>query len=592
MGQAIDATGIQFRILNRSKGPAVQSPRAQADKAAYQRTMMNTVLGQPGLVVREGEVTGLLVEKRHSGGAWIKGVRTADGREISGSRVILSSGTFLRGLMHIGPRRSVGGREGAASAESLSGELARLGVVLRRLKTGTPPRLRRDTIDFDSLEPQPGDADPQPFSFRTQDFFPRQLLCHISYTNQRTHQVIHKSLDRSPLFTGKIEGQGPRYCPSIEDKVVRFPHKPRHLIFLEPEGWQSEEIYVNGLSTSLPADVQVTAVRSIRGLENAELVRFGYAVEYDSVPSYQIKRTLESTNIDGLYLAGQIVGTSGYEEAAAQGLMAGINAVRSLNNQNALIFQRFEGYIGVLIDDLTTKEISEPYRMFTSRAEYRLSMRCDNTETRLLNRAEKLGLLSAVDLGLLRRRVRSVEDVRQRLTKFWVTSPRDGEKVAAADLLKRPHVSLEWIFQTCREGPNLWSALDRELEGELSERDHGRMARAVLFQVESDIKYEGYIAKQDRQLRKQGHLDRLEIPEHLDFQQLKALSLESREKLNRMRPATIGQASRIDGVRAGDLAILTVLLKKMKGEASSQSRTSRESSVSRKSLPAKKPREL
>jgi len=566
MACAIDATGIQFRILNRSKGPAVQSPRAQADKAAYQRYMIDTVLDQPGLVVLEGEVTRLVVVKGSSNGMRTIGVQTADGREMLGSRIVLSSGTFLRGLMHVGAQKSVGGREGAASAEGLSGELSKLGLALRRLKTGTPPRLKRDTIEYDALEPQPGDANPHPFSFRTREFQPRQHLCHITYTNERTHELIQHNLDRSPLYTGRIKGQGPRYCPSIEDKVVRFSEKPRHLIFLEPEGWDSEEIYVNGLSTSLPADVQTAVVRSIRGLENAELARFGYAVEYDSVPSYQVKRTLESTVVDGLYFAGQIIGTSGYEEAAAQGLIAGINAVRSLNNQSSFIFQRFEGYIGVLIDDLVTKEISEPYRMFTSRAEHRLSMRCDNTETRLYGHAKKLGLLPAADLDRLKSRVKHVEGILQRMAEFWMTSPSGGEKVTAKDLLRRPHINLEQIFDY-PEGPSLWSVLDRELKGGLSEQGNGRVARDVLFQVESDIKYEGYIAKQDRQLRKQKHLDRLEIPEDLDFQQLKALSSESREKLARIRPATVGQASRIDGVRAGDLAVLTVLLKKRGDES-------------------------
>ncbi len=579
MARAIDATGIQFRILNQSKGPAVRAPRAQADKVAYQRYMKETVLAQPGLAVLEGEVTGLLVHRGGQGRARIAGVRTADGAEIAAGRVVLSSGTFLRGLMHLGDRKTSGGREGAASAEGLSGELTQLGFVLRRLKTGTPPRLRRDTIDFAVLQPQPGDEDPHPFSFRTQRFQPHQLMCHLTYTNERTHRLILDSLDRSPLYAGIIEGRGPRYCPSIEDKVVRFTKKARHLIFLEPEGWDSEEIYVNGLSTSLPMDIQTAMVRSMRGLEEAVLVRFGYAVEYDSVPSCQIQRTLESSVVDGLFLAGQIVGTSGYEEAAAQGLMAGINAVMSTNNQSPFIIQRSEGYIGVLVDDLVTKDISEPYRMFTSRAEPRLWLRCDNAESRLLRHAEHLGLLPQDDLETLRVRVKMAEMARHRLETSQVTIPGNLHRMSAVEYLRRPEINMKFIFQHCPEGGRLRRDLLNAMGSCLSNRGNdlskgedqgsrvpgggnGRTAVDALLQVETDIKYEGYIAKQDRILRQQQHLENLEIPRDLDYHLILALSFESREKLARIRPATVGQASRIDGVRAADLAVLTVVLKR------------------------------
>ncbi len=571
MGLAIDAAGIQFRLLNRSKGPAVRSPRAQADKASYQRYMIETVLGQETLTVKEGEVTGLLTESREKGGKRIIGVRCSDGNKYECRRAVLSSGTFLRGLMHLGEKKITGGREGAASAEGLSGDLARLGFELRRLKTGTSPRLARGSIDFSALEAQAGDEHPRPFSFRTGEFHPHQLMCHLAYTNKRTHRQIEESLHRSPLYAGIIEGTGPRYCPSIEDKVVRFADKGRHLLFLEPEGRDSEEIYVNGLSTSLPADVQEKIVHSVRGLEEAELVRYGYAVEYDSIPSCQVMHTLESGMVDGLFLAGQILGTSGYEEAAAQGFVAGLNAVFSLRNQPPFISGRSESYIGVLIDDIVTKEISEPYRMFTSRAEFRLSLRCDNVETRLLGQAERLGVLRPEELSLLRRRARGAEKVRNRLHGFRVTVPGEIDRPPAGELLRRPEVDLESLFRDCPEGESLREALQGELDGREPESGGecaARFAGDVFSQAETDIKYAGYIAKQERILASQKHLDNLEVPEDIDYAGIEALSFESREKLARIRPVTLGQASRIDGVRAGDLAVLTVYLKKLRAQGS------------------------
>ncbi len=568
MALAIDTTGIQFRILNRKKGPAVRSPRAQADKAAYQKYMERTILTTERLEVREDEVTGLMVQADRGGNHRVTGVRTAEGLEIPGHSVILSSGTFLRGLMHVGECKTVGGREGAASVEGLSGELSSLGFRLQRLKTGTPPRLRRSTINFEALVAQDGDEDPQPFSFRTHSFRPHQMRCYLTSTNERTHGIIRQNLDRSPLYGGIIEGKGPRYCPSIEDKVVRFAGKSRHLIFLEPEGWDSPEVYVNGLSTSLPADVQEELVHSVPGLEEAELIRYGYAVEYDSVPSYQVKRTLESKLIDMLFLAGQVLGTSGYEEAAAQGLVAGINAVQKLNDKPPFILKRSEAYIGVLIDDLVTKQIDEPYRMFTSRAEHRLDLRCDNAESRLYRHADELSLMSAADIELLGQRVRFVDKARQELDAFQLHVPGGFERLTATELLRRPEMNMNTIFSLCPEGGALFRVLDRVFGGALADCTDGHLARAVLTQIENDVKYEGYIVKQNRWIRSQQHLDLLEIPQDLDFRAIMALSYESREKLARMQPATVGQAGRIDGVRAGDLAVLTVIIKKMREKRS------------------------
>lgn len=565
MGRAIDAAGIQFRILNRRKGPAVQSPRAQADKSDYQQYMQQTVLDEPGLEVAEDEVVGLNVANGDRGRTCVVGVRARSGREISSARVILCAGTFLRGLMHVGEKQQRGGREGAASAEGLSGDLTVRGFTLRRLKTGTPPRLRRSSVDFSTLEPQSGDADPQPFSFRTEDFFPEQVLCHLTHTNRRTHDLIRDRLHLSPLYAGIIAGQGPRYCPSVEDKVVRFPERDRHLIFLEPEGRQSDEIYVNGLSTSLPAEVQTEMVRSIRGLERAELTRFGYAVEYDSLPSYQLRRTLESKLVDGLYLAGQIIGTSGYEEAAAQGIVAGINCILSLKNQDTFIIDRSEAYLGVLVDDLVTKDISEPYRMFTSRAEHRLALRCDNAASRLLPLAERIGLLSDRDLARMQAREAAVAATHRLLRTFVVTDPESGERLKAAELFKRPGTGLGRAMESGQEGAELARAVARELAVAGGDLLGACLTREVLKQVEADIKYEGYITKQKRLLRQQEHLDHLELPVDLDYRGLAALSFEAREKLDRMRPANLGQASRIDGVRAGDLAVLTVILRRLEG---------------------------
>lgn len=569
MGSAIDQNGIQFRLLNRKKGPAVQSPRAQADKHLYQRDMMERVLAQPGLEVIEADAAGILHSAQHDADnrLTVLGVLLGDGREVRARRVVLCNGTFLKGLMHVGDARTIGGREGAASSEGLSGSLTDLGFTLRRLKTGTPPRLWRDSIDFSSLAAQPGDDDPQPFSFRTRGFAPRQVDCHLAYTNPETHAIITGSLDRSPLFGGVIEGRGPRYCPSIEDKVVRFAGKTGHLLFLEPEARDDPEIYVNGLSTSLPADVQQRVVNSVPGLERARLARFGYAIEYDSVPSWQVLRHLEAKPVAGLYLAGQLLGTSGYEEAAAQGLVAGVNAVHSLTGRPFLDIGRDEAYIGVLVDDLVTKEINEPYRMFTSRAEHRLHLRCDNAESRLGPLALQLGLLPGADQEILRARARLLDRLSHLLRSTSVFYKDKGRRLMAGDYLRFPGATLATMRQDVQADEEFWNVFDCETKQLRDQTGVAHVAEGALFQLENDFRYDGYIAKHNRLLRSQEHLDNLEIPPTFDYLGLKALSFEAREKLHRIRPATLGQAGRIDGVRAGDLAILMVFLRKARESA-------------------------
>ncbi len=404
--------------------------------------MGEAVAGPDGLTVVEGDVVGLL-DHVEPGGARVVGVVLTDGAQVRGRHTILCTGTFLRGLMHVGDRQTRGGREGAASSEGLSGELRRLGFTLRRLKTGTPPRLHADdSIDWSRLEPQPGDADARPFSFRTRNFDPPSHLCWLAYTNARTHEIIRENLHRSPLYAGAIDGLGPRYCPSIEDKVVRFADRDRHLVFLEPEGLDTDEVYVNGISTSLPADVQEQLVHSIAGLEHARLTRYGYAVEYDSVPSWQVTSRLTCKHVAGLSLAGQILGTSGYEEAAAQGLVAAVNAVRLLGGQEAWLPGRDLAYLGVLVDDLVTKEITEPYRMFTSRAEHRLALRCDNAESRLGDDAARLGLLPQVEVERLRARGAARKAALGLLEGWRAPDPAGGAGTTAAALLRRPGLDL------------------------------------------------------------------------------------------------------------------------------------------------------
>ncbi len=560
MGRIIDRTGIQFRLLNRRKGPAVRSPRAQADKLDYQRAMVELVQGVDGLEVVAGDAADLVVVAGADGRRAVAGVRLADGRELHAPRIVLCTGTFLGGLMHVGERRISGGREGAPAAVHLSDALRRLGFTLVRLKTGTPPRLDRDSIDLSRLEVQHGDEPPLPFSLFTDEPVRNRIECYLTHTTERTHAIIEANLDRSPLYGGIIEGTGPRYCPSIEDKVVRFPDRRRHHVFLEPEGIDSPEIYVNGISTSLPADVQQQIVHTIPGLERARLVRYGYAIEYDSVPSWQVDPSLESKPVAGLFLAGQILGTSGYEEAAAQGLLAGINAVRSLAGDPPLVLGRGEAYIGVLIDDLVTKEITEPYRMFTSRAEHRLALRCDNVVERLVSRAREAGLLCRQEMERLEARARLASQLRNILKTNKIHTHKLQAILRGRDDTEAGAPSVDPT-----EGLEL---IARQVLEHSGDRLPDRLVDDAVQQVVHDLRYEGYIRKQERYLKEQLHLEALEIPDDFPYDAHPQISHEAREKLSRMRPATLGQAARIDGVRSGDLTLLSVLVRRYRLERS------------------------
>lgn len=551
MGINIDETGIQFRMLNRAKGPAVWSPRAQADKALYHERMVRVIESQEKLALIEAEVTGLVVDSDR-----VSGIMLKEAGPIEAERVILALGTFPNGLMHIGEESFPGGREGEPPSCELSDDLASRGIERGRLKTGTPARLEKNSIDFSRCVEQPGDEDPSPFSFRTERIDREQVPCCITYSNAATHDVIRSGLGRSPLYTGRIAGVGPRYCPSIEDKVVRFPDRERHQIFLEPEGLESEEIYVNGLSTSLPRDIQERMIRTVPGLEDARIIRYGYAIEYDFFPPSQIYPSLESRRIRGLYFAGQVNGTSGYEEAAAQGILAGINAARSLGEKEPVLLGRAEAYAGVLVDDLVTKEISEPYRMFTSRAEHRLLLRQDNADERLLKYAVRCGLLPGEQWKRMIERRRRINRAAIRLRHELIPAGEcneilegRGERTVrgpqpAARLLQRPRITIEMIGSA--------------MAGQLEELD-GR-ERAAL---ETRVKYEGYIKRQRRTADRFLRLDRLPIPEEFSYD-IEALSAEAREKLERFRPVTLGQASRISGVRTSDLSIIMIYLDRMK----------------------------
>jgi tRNA uridine 5-carboxymethylaminomethyl modification enzyme len=549
MAKNIDATGIQFRILNTKKGPAVRASRAQADKQLYQLRMKRVLEQQQGLDLKQGEVTSLYFEKQE-----LRGVELRSGIRYISKTVIITTGTFMRGLIHIGLNNYPGGRAGDQPSVGLSDQLRNLGFQVGRLKTGTPARLDSRSINFSKLETQYGDDPPQPFSFSTDKITIRQIPCHIAYTNQRSHDIIRSGLDRSPLYSGVIEGIGPRYCPSIEDKVVRFPDKDRHQTFIEPEGLDTIEVYPSGMSTSLPIDIQIAFYRSIVGLERVEIMRPAYAIEYDYVDPIQLHSSLETKSFKNLYHAGQINGTSGYEEAAGQGLIAGINAALRVKGLDPVVLGRSEAYIGVMIDDLVTLGTKEPYRMFTSRAEYRLLLREDNADLRLREIGHKVGLVSDSEYKIFSEKRRMITEDLERISTTR-TGNSDNEiqvllRLGLADIQKG--TTLDHLLKRSEISYSDLSELD------LVSRETPLKIRE---QVEIHTKYKGYIDRQLQQVEQSKKLEYTRIPEDLDYSNVQSLTTEVREKLSKNRPDTLGQASRIPGVTPAAISILSISLK-------------------------------
>ena len=557
MGLIADKTGIQFRTLNKSKGPAIWAGRCQSDRKLYSEEAQRVVLATKNLEVIEGSVIEIIEENKK-----VIAVKTKTGKIINCKAAIVSSGTFLNGIMHTGLNAKEGGRFGEDAALGLTESLVNMGFDSDRLKTGTPPRLLKDSINFDILEEQPGDENPQPFSLRTDKskfpFLP-QVSCHITYTDENVHKILETGFDRSPMFTGLINGAGPRYCPSIEDKIVRFSDKPRHQLFLEPEGLDDDLIYLNGFSSSLPEEVQLKAVHNIKGLENAIMVRPGYAIEYDYFPPHQVDLTLETKLIKGLYFAGQVNGTSGYEEAAAQGLVAGINAALKIQNKEEFILKRSESYIGVLIDDLVGKSTDEPYRMFTSRAEHRLLLRQDNSDRRLLQYGKDFGLISEEMYEQFLEKEALIKEAINLATEIKFTpkinsylEEKDSSKLDNSEtiskLVKRPELKLKELL-------------------EFIDKDEHPVVKAILAnnevleQVEIELKYEGYIIRQQELIKKMEKLENLKIPLSFNYLNINGISIEGREKLNKIKPRSLGQASRISGVSPSDISVLLVYLK-------------------------------